>query len=133
MENFRVWISKSFNLPILKRNRYNWVDYLRGIVILLVVYHHTYLGIERSGLDVPASVGDANMVFYSFRMPIFFIISGVFTSISLTYKPLKDLIWIKFDKILYPYFIWAFLQITLQILLSSVTNSDRTYYDYLYI
>ena len=70
MKNIRAWISDAFNLPILQRNRYNWVDYLRGIVILLVVYHHTYLGIQRSGMDVPSSVSDANMVFYSFRIQI---------------------------------------------------------------
>ena len=133
MKNFKEWIWKAFNISILKRNRYNWVDYLRGIVILLVVYHHTYLGIERSGIEVPESVGDANMVFYSFRMPLFFIISGIFTSISLSVKPINKMIWSKYDKILYPYFIWAFLQITLQIILSNFTNSERDFGDYLYI
>ena len=133
MKNFKEWIWKAFNISILKRNRYNWVDYLRGIVILLVVYHHTYLGIERSGIEVPESVGDANMVFYSFRMPLFFIISGIFTSITLSVKPINKLIWSKYDKILYPYFIWAFLQITLQIILSNFTNSERDFGDYLYI
>ena len=133
MKNFKEWISVAFNLPILNRNRYSWVDYLRGVVILLVVYHHTFLGIERSGIEVPSSVGDANMVFYSVRMPLFFIISGIFTRISLATKPIKDLIWVKYDSILYPYFIWAFLQVTLQILLSKFTNSDRSFSDYLYI
>jgi fucose 4-O-acetylase-like acetyltransferase len=133
MENIRGWISSVFNLPILQRNRYNWVDYLRGVVILLVVYHHTYLGLQKSGLDVPSSIADANIVFYSFRMPLFFIVSGIFTNRSLTYKSAADLAWVKYDKILYPYFIWAFIQITLQIILSNFTNSDRTIQDYLYI
>lgn len=133
MKSVKEWISKAFNLPILKQNRYNWVDYLRGVVILLVVYHHTYLGIQRSGIKVPVSIADANMIFYSFRMPLFFIVSGIFTSLSLGAKPVKDLVWVKFDKLLYPYFIWAFLQVTLQIFLSGYTNSNRGPQDYLYI
>ena len=133
MKNIKGWISRAFNLPILDRKRYHWVDYLRGVVILLVVYHHTYIGIQRSGIDVPASIADANMVFYSFRMPLFFIISGIFISRSLVSKSIKELIGIKFEKIFYPYIIWAFLQTTLQIILSKFTNSERSFHDYLYI
>jgi fucose 4-O-acetylase-like acetyltransferase len=133
MKNLKEWISKAFNSPILEQKRYSWVDYLRGVVILLVVYHHAYLGIQRSGVPMPDSVEDANMIFYSFRMPLFFIVSGIFTSFSLTRQSIKSLVWIKYDKILYPYFIWSFLQITLQIFLSNFTNSDRGIHDYLYI
>src|SRR6476620_10458581 len=133
MKNSMAWISHAFNLTILEKNRYSWVDYLRGVIILLVVYHHAYLGIERSGIPMPETVGHANMIFYSFRMPLFFIISGVFTTISLSKQSTKDLIFVKFDKILYPYFIWAFIQVTLQIFMSHFTNSDRTVHDYLYI
>lgn len=133
MKNSKEWISHAFNLTILEKNRYSWVDYLRGLIILLVVYHHAYLGIERSGISMPETVGKANMIFYSFRMPLFFIISGVFTTISLAKQPIKDLIFVKYDKILYPYFIWAFIQVTLQIFMSNFTNSDRSIHDYLYI
>ena len=133
MKNTKEWITKAFNSTILEQKRYCWVDYLRGIVILLVVYHHAYLGIQRSGVPTPDSIEDANMVFYSFRMPLFFIISGIFTNLSLAKRPVKDLIWAKYDKILYPYFIWSFLQITLQIFLSNFTNSERSFQDYLYI
>lgn len=133
MTNMRDWISRGFNSSVLQRNRYNWVDYLRGIVIILVVYHHTYLGIERSGVNVPAAVGDANMVFYSFRMPLFFIISGIFTCVSLQSKSVRSIVWSKFNLLLYPYIVWSFLQISLQIILSDYTNAERTYADYLYI
>jgi fucose 4-O-acetylase-like acetyltransferase len=133
MKNAKGWISHAFNLTILEKNRYSWVDYLRGVIILLVVYHHAYLGIERSGIPMPETVGKANMIFYSFRMPLFFIISGVFTTISLSKQSVKDLVFVKYDKILYPYFIWAFIQVTLQIFMSHFTNSDRSIHDYLYI
>jgi fucose 4-O-acetylase-like acetyltransferase len=133
MKNAKEWISHAFNLTILEKNRYSWVDYLRGVIILLVVYHHAYLGIERSGIPMPETVGKANMIFYSFRMPLFFIISGVFTTLSLSKQSVKDLVFVKYDKILYPYFIWSFIQVTLQIFMSHFTNSDRTFHDYLYI
>ena len=133
MKNVKEWISHAFNFTILEKNRYSWVDYLRGVIILLVVYHHAYLGIERSGISMPETVGKANMIFYSFRMPLFFIISGVFTTISLSKQSVKDLIFVKYDKILYPYFIWAFIQVTLQIFMSNFTNSNRSFHDYLYI
>lgn len=133
IETFRFWLAKAFNSSILEKKRAIWVDYLRGLVIILVVYHHTFLGMERSGMNVPKSVGDANMVFYSFRMPLFFIVSGIFTSLSLNSKSIKKIVWGKFNLLLYPYLIWSFLQISLQIALSQYTNSDRNPYDYLYI
>jgi fucose 4-O-acetylase-like acetyltransferase len=133
MTTFRMWISKAFNLSVVEKNRYVWVDYLRGIIIILVVYHHAFLGMEKNGIDVPSAVVDANMAAYSFRMPLFFIFSGLFTGLSLASRSAKNIVWGKFNLLLYPYLIWAFLQITLQILFSNYTNSESTYSDYLYI
>ena len=66
-------------------------------------------------------------------MPLFFILSGIFISGSLAKRTLKQVIGIKFDNLLYPYFVWVFLQVTLQILLGGNTNSNRTLIDYTYI
>jgi fucose 4-O-acetylase-like acetyltransferase len=133
MATLRMWISKAFNSSIIEKDRHIWIDYLRGIAIILVVYHHTFLGIEKNGIDVPNSIVDANMAAYSFRMPLFFIFSGIFASLSLASKPLKNILWSKFSIILYPYLVWTFLQITLQIVFSGYTNSETTFSDYLYI
>jgi fucose 4-O-acetylase-like acetyltransferase len=73
------------------------------------------------------------MIFYSFRMPLFFILSGIFIGGSLAKRSLSKLLWIKFDNLMYPYFIWAFIQISLQVILVHYTNSDRGPKDYLYI
>lgn len=135
--------SKAFNLSILQKSRLAWVDYLKGIAILLVVYRHVLIGIQRyvasrqaQGAnipDVPAYLEKANMIFFSFRMPLFFILSGIFISGSLAKRSLKQVLGIKFDNLLYPYFIWVFLQVTLQIVLGSNTNSNRSLIDYTYI
>jgi fucose 4-O-acetylase-like acetyltransferase len=129
----KKWISKAFNTSILEKNRLAWVDYLRGIAILLVVYRHVLLGLEHTNLVIPASLVNANMIFYSFRMPLFFILSGIFINGSIARRPLKKLIFTKFENLLYPYLVWSFIQVTLQILLSQFTNSNRTVLDYTYI
>src|ERR1700738_2093896 len=107
--------AKAFNTAILEKSRLAWVDYLRGLTILLVVYRHVLVGLERSNLKIPEALVKANMIFYSFRMPLFFILSGIFINSSIARRPLKKLIFIKFENLLYPYFIWSFIQVTLQI------------------
>lgn len=126
-------VSKLFHLPYLQKTRYRWVDYIKGIAILLVVYRHVLIGIERSGIAVSEYMKDANMIFYSFRMPLFFILSGIFISSSLAKRSFKQLTGLKFELLLYPYLVWVFLQITFQILLSHYTNSNRSWIDYTYI
>src|SRR5580693_6950474 len=90
---------KAFNTSLLQKSRLPWVDYLKGIAILLVVYRHVLIGIQRyvagqqaKGIDlpdVPDFLEKANMVFFSFRMPLFFILSGIFISGSLKKRSLK--------------------------------------------
>lgn len=126
-------ISKAFNLPALKKSRLYWVDYLKGIAIILVVYRHALLGIQRSGLTIPDAFVNANMIFYSFRMPLFFMLSGIFISRSLAKRTVKQFVSTKFETLLYPYLIWVTIQVTLQIVMSSFTNSNRTLIDYTYI
>jgi fucose 4-O-acetylase-like acetyltransferase len=127
------WLSRAFNLPLLQKSRMQWVDYLKGIAIILVVYRHVLIGIQRGGVYVPAGLVNANMIFYSFRMPLFFILSGIFIGGSLAKRNFRQLAWLKFENLLWPYFVWAFIQISLQILLVRFTNSDRGLKDYLYI
>ena len=130
---FRNWVSEIFNSSIIEKKRHVWIDYLRGIVIILVVYHHAFLGMEDDGITVPKAIVDANMAAYSFRMPLFFIFSGIFTSVSIASKPAQKIIWNKFSVIFYPYLIWSALQITLQIVFSRHSHSNTSYFDYLYI
>src|SRR5215216_5994597 len=133
LQDLRNGFERAFNTPVLQKKRLEWVDYLRGIAIVLVVYRHALLGIERSDVSVPAFLNDANMIFYSFRMPLFFLLSGIFISRSLVKRSFQQLVGIKFEKLLYPYLVWSILQITLQILLSDITNSKRSVLDYTYI
>lgn len=122
-----------FNTDVVKESRLPWVDYAKGIAIILVAYRHILIGFERSGLDVHIALMHANEIFYSFRMPLFFLLSGIFISKSLAKRGSKKLLWNKCETLLYPYVLWAVIQITLQIIFSRYTNANRTLKDYSYI
>src|SRR3984885_9435504 len=133
MTLMKKWLAKAFNTSVLEKNRMAWVDYLRGIAIILVVYRHALLGIERSNVYVPTALVNANMIFYSFRMPLFFILSGIFINGSIARTTTGPLIYTKLENLLYPYLLWSFIQVTLKIALRGSTNADRGFIDYTYI
>ena len=132
--NIRQLYSRAFNLPAIRKSRYPWVDYLRGICIIFVVYHHTLVRVDRSGLDVPKFLDDIQWIFYSFRMPLFFILSGMLVTSSLAKRTWKQLARIKFENLIYPYLIWAAIETTLQIVFADEINSQiKTYRDFIKI
>lgn len=110
-----------------------WVDYARGIAIILVVYRHTMVGLKRSAVDVPAFLYNIQEFLVNVRMPVFFVLSGIFLGKSLETKSNKTLIRNKTATLLYPYILWTLILISIQIFLSDYTNSKRTLNDYLYI
>ncbi len=119
----------------MKPIRQTWIDYARGISIILVLYRHVFEGLKNSGLAVAdyISLEHANILFFSFRMPLFFIVSGIFVAGSLQKRGLKLFVDNKSRTILYPYFLWGIIQITIQIFLSGYVNSHRTVHDYVYL
>ncbi|GAA5112263.1 hypothetical protein GCM10023320_06310 [Pseudonocardia adelaidensis] len=56
-----------------------WVDAAKGMSILLVVAHHAVSFLHTSGLAPPAVVV-ANTALASMRMPLFFLVSGLFVA-----------------------------------------------------
>src|SRR4051794_28663365 len=101
---------------VLERNRYPWIDYARGLSIILVVYRHCFEGFTSSGLNTGeyTFLTLMNVSLFSFRMPLFFMVSGVFVSQTLMRKTYEKYVTDRFKMILYPLFIWGTLQITLQ-------------------
>jgi fucose 4-O-acetylase-like acetyltransferase len=124
-----------FNAEGATRSRMPWVDYTKGIAIILVIYRHVWFGLTRDHLDTLhyLYLKHANDIVYSFRMPLFFVLSGIFISKSLAKRTKKQLVINKFDTLLYPYLIWAVIQVSLQIVFTKFTNSHRSLMDYLYI
>ncbi len=120
---------------ILSNKRFGWIDYDRGISIILVTYRHCYESMEKSGLNLQAYpfLEYINVFFFGFRMPLFFIASGIFVSGSLRKRGLKAYSKIRVQNILYPMLVWGCIQISLQILLSSYANSDVDARSYWYL
>jgi fucose 4-O-acetylase-like acetyltransferase len=118
---------------ILATNRYAWIDYVRGICIILVCYRHCFEGLKESSLPTQEHpfLEILNVCFYSFRMPLFFIVSGLFVTSSLFKKGLKKYIGNRFNIIFYPLLIWGSIQITLQLLLRDYVNAKPALTDYI--
>jgi len=113
--------------------RLEWVDVVKGLAIIFVVFRHSLVGLDRSGIQIPQWLYNLQEIVYNFRMPLFFIVSGYFLSTSVQKKSASVLLKNRVGTLLYPYILWASIFITLQILLSNFTNSHRTVQDYQYI
>jgi len=70
--------------------RLNWIDQARGLAIFMVVYGHNFPSVEP--------------YIYSVHVPLFFLISGLFQSDSVSNNQILR----RAKQLLIPYFIWAF-------------------------
>lgn len=104
--------------------RLHWLDYDRGISIILVSFRHCYESLVNSGLDVDSYpiLEYINVFLFGFRMPLFFIASGIFFSSSLAKRGLGSYTKFRMQNILYPMLVWGSIQLTLQLLFSNYTN-----------
>jgi fucose 4-O-acetylase-like acetyltransferase len=111
-------------------SRISWVDHARGIAIMLVVYRHVVIGLRRSGIVVSDAMYNVQEVFYNFRMPVFFVLSGIFVANSLRKRSRVDVLKDRASTVLYPYLVWAVILIALETLFSQFTNSKRDWHDF---
>lgn len=108
--------------------RIEWVDYAKAIGILLVVYGHIARGLYKAGLAFdPGIFALVDSIVYSFHMPLFFFLSGLFFRHSFQRHGGRDLILCKIDTIVYPYLLWSLLQGGIEAGLSSHTNGGVTF------
>lgn len=102
---------------------YDNLDVLRGINIILVLVGHAiaiFVGTEKLTLSsAPVLVG-LNEIFHCFRMPLFFMISGLLID-KFIVKPYKKAIKTKILRLLVPYFIWSFVAVVGMELVSRYT------------
>ena len=60
-------------------NRSHWVDYAKAIGIVLVVYGHVLKGLHSAGIKMPEAFYELSYsIVYTFHMPLFFFLSGLF-------------------------------------------------------
>jgi len=118
---------------VTQASRLSWVDHARGMAIMLVVYRHVVVGMQRADIAVSSLMYNIQEVFFNFRMPVFFVLSGVFVAGGLKKKTAGNIALNRVYTILYPYLLWACINILLQVCFSQFTNTKRTLLDLRYI
>jgi len=109
------------------QEREEWVDYAKAFGIILVTYGHVARGVMNAGIKGDESVYYfINNVIYSFHMPLFFFLSGLFFISSLQRRGAYSLFKNKLATIFYPYIVWSILQGSIELLLSNYTNGNVT-------
>ncbi|MGA6096949.1 acyltransferase family protein [Stutzerimonas marianensis] len=109
------------------QERNAWVDYAKAIGIILVVYGHVARGVFNAGLPMDETrYVLVDSIIYSFHMPLFFFLSGLFFYDSLMKRGTTGLIVNKVDTVAYPFIVWSLLQGFIEVVLSNYTNGDVT-------
>ena len=88
--------------------RVDWVDYAKGICIVLVVMMHSTLGVEKA-IGTAGYLGAFIEWARPFRMPDFFLISGLFLARRL-HVPWRDYLDKKVLHFAYFYILWMTIQ-----------------------
>lgn len=106
--------------------RLDWVDYAKGIAIILVVFAHNLGGQIQAGLGLPPLLSGIIPYAYSFHMPLFFFLSGLFAVHSYR-KGFKAFVKSKVATIFYPFVIWSLIQGTLVSGMGSYVNHQISF------
>lgn len=110
------------------KDRTHWVDNAKAIGIILVVYGHVARGLVNSNIEAPTPYYQLlDQVIYSFHMPLFFFLSGLFFIQTLDKKSAGKLVLSKVDTILYPYVVWSLIQGGIEVMLSQHANGAVTW------
>lgn len=103
-------------------DRIEWIDVARGIGIILVVLAHALRGLIRAEISTPnAALLFVDRFIYSFHMPLFFFLGGLFADRLKSSGYLQTLS-ILLKTIAWPYFVWSTVQTLLMLLMPSGTN-----------
>ena len=86
--------------------RVEWIDFSKGIGILLVVISHSVAAYARRTGNMAPLHSDFEKIILSFFMPLFYFLSGLFVS-HLIKKNLWTVIKTRFKRLMVPYFIWG--------------------------
>jgi fucose 4-O-acetylase-like acetyltransferase len=113
---------------ILRQKRWVWIDTDKGISIILVGFGHCLLVLQNHGLALSSypAITYLSVFLYGFRMPLFFMVSGIFISGGVKKKGLKRYAAYRADIILYPLLVWGFIEITFSLLTSRFTHNGTT-------
>jgi fucose 4-O-acetylase-like acetyltransferase len=93
----------------LTKARIDWVDYAKGLGIVLVVIGHTLRGELTSAKGSELLLAhQIDAWIYAFHMPLFFFLSGLFAR-SLRNKTPQDFFRSRWAILIHPYLIWSLI------------------------
>ncbi|MFD1549909.1 acyltransferase family protein [Levilactobacillus fuyuanensis] len=108
------------------KKRIRTFDIAKGIAILLVVFGHALQGMRDSeGITVNSlhsSIYIICSIIYTFHMPLFFFVSGLFVH-SWSRRPAGKAIWQKIKLLVVPYIIWTVIVGSFMQLAQKYTNN----------
>jgi len=112
--------------------RTDWLDYGKGIGIILVVYGHLLSSGYHADLPIPLRFFElSDSVLYTFHMPLFFVLAGLVVENSYRKRGIQRFLVDKFTHLAYPYLLWAVLQTSAELVFSNHVNDSVHVYDLL--
>ncbi len=108
--------------PVKRRNES--VDIVKGMAITLVVFGHALQGLIHRGWWATPNSALLERFIYSFHMPAFFFVSGLFVNRSLVHRKSWGFLTDKLRTILYPYLLWVTIDMAQQPLTASFRSSS---------
>ena len=98
---------------MIKNARIQWPDILKAFAIILVIIGHVVSTYDVRGYDSPIA-----RWIYSFHMPLFMMLSGMFFKYTLD-KPFWSMIKIKCRTLLLPLFSWSIILLLFQLIVTT--------------
>lgn len=107
-----------------KGGRVGWVETASGVGILLVVFGHAWRGLYQAGiLSDPWLFQTIDQAVYSFHMPLFFFLGGLFLEASVRKSGVLSYVAKRARRLLWPLTLWTWIFATAMTLAASAANN----------
>lgn len=127
------YMSQKIASGLLGHERMAYIDIAKGLLIILVVFGHAWQAVYNNGILHDADIYHlVDGWIYSFHMPAFFFLSGLF-ALQSAKRSIGKFIIIKIRTIAYPFLLWSVLQLSLQILMAGNTTNTMSFKNFLKI
>lgn len=120
------------NVSTAGKARIDWIDAAKGLTIMLVVMKHVTYGTAASLHSTPYFFNILSEWTIPFRMPLFFLVAGLFARKAL-HAPTRQFLDGKILHFAYFYLLWSLIQIGLKMVLPHDGNWVITYKDLLLV
>jgi fucose 4-O-acetylase-like acetyltransferase len=114
--------------PITSGARSKIVDIVKGIAIILVAFGHTAQGMMHRGWWVGRGAFFSDAFIYSFHMPAFFFVGGLFVMGSISKRGSRRFTIDKLKTILYPYFLFTIINVAIDPLVNRFKSGSSPFH-----